>query len=406
MEKFLKSYKASLSKVMRFLKLNSKGVYFSIILLGVVSLMGDIVYEGARGVIPDYLKFLGVSAFIVGFITGLGEFLGYAVRLISGVLADATRAYWFFMFLGYGLIVSIPALGFIDAWKIAIALILFERLGKAFRSPSRDAILSIVSKGVGVGKAFGLHELLDQIGAAAGPVIVAALMLCTNNNYRFTFSSLLFPFLALLIALIYAYKKVKAKTIAELKAFEGKESVKLEKPFYIYTLAVALNTIGLIPASLILYKASIILQPINQQWIIPLIYLLIQGVDASIALFAGYSYDRFGIKILIFPFIISFFPSIFAMINFGLKIIVLAAAFFGVVLGMQESIYRAAVSKFTQASTRGKAYGIFNTAYGVGFVLSGAVYGLMMDVNASIILIAAFAGLTQALATIILLKLH
>ncbi|MEM2228624.1 MAG: MFS transporter, partial [Candidatus Bathyarchaeia archaeon] len=77
-----------------------KEAYFSIFLLGIVSLMGDIVYEGARGIIPDYLKFLGVSAFIVGFITGFGEFLGYAVRLISGVLADATRAYWFFMFLG------------------------------------------------------------------------------------------------------------------------------------------------------------------------------------------------------------------------------------------------------------------------------------------------------------------
>lgn len=383
-----------------------KGAYASIFLLGIVSLMGDIVYEGARGLIPDYLKFLGVSAFIVGFITGFGEFLGYAVRLVSGVLADATRAYWFFMFLGYGLIFSIPALGFFNAWEIIVILILFERLGKAFRSPSRDTILSIVSKGVGAGKAFGFHEFLDQIGAVSGPIIVSVLMFYTSNNYRLTFSFLLIPFLALLIALIYAYKNVKALTFIELKTSVNKENVKLEKPFYIYTLAVALNTVGLIPVSLILYKASIIVQPMNMQWIIPLIYLLIQGVDASIALLAGYTYDKFGVKILILPFILSLFPSIFAMINFGLNSLIVAAIFFGVVLGMQESIYRAAVSRFASISTRGKAYGIFNTIYGVGFILSGAIYGLMMDLNASFILIAVFAVLMQISATSVLLRLH
>jgi len=386
------------------LKVNSKVAYISIFLLGIVSLMGDIIYEGARGLVPDYLKFLGVSAFIVGFVTGFGEFLGYGVRLISGVLADATKAYWFFIFLGYGLIISIPILGFTNAWEIAVMLVLLERLGKAFRSPSRDAILSIVSKGVGAGKAFGIHEVLDQIGAVAGPIIVAALMFYTSNNYHLTFSFLILPFLMLLAALIYAYKKIKAKAAFELKVSASDKTVKLEKTFYIYTLAVALNTVGLIPASLILYKSSIILQPLNQQWIIPLIYLLIQGVDASIALFAGYAYDKFGVKILILPFILSVFPSILAMVNFDLKMLMVAAVFFGIVLGMQESIYRAAVVNFASISNRGKAYGIFNTAYGVGFVLSGVIYGAMIDLKASLILIMFFAVLTQALAVAALRK--
>ncbi len=386
------------------MKVNSKVAYISIFLLGIVSLMGDIIYEGARGLVPDYLKFLGVSAFIVGFVTGFGEFLGYGVRLISGVLADATKAYWFFIFLGYGLIISIPILGFTNAWEIAVMLVLLERLGKAFRSPSRDAILSIVSKGVGAGKAFGIHEVLDQIGAVAGPIIVAALMFYTSNNYHLTFSFLILPFLMLLAALIYAYKKIKAKAAFELKVSASDKTVKLEKTFYIYTLAVALNTVGLIPASLILYKSSIILQPLNQQWIIPLIYLLIQGVDASIALFAGYAYDKFGVKILILPFILSVFPSILAMVNSDLKMLMVAAVFFGIVLGMQESIYRAAVVNFASISNRGKAYGIFNTAYGVGFVLSGVIYGAMIDLKASLILIMFFAVLTQALAVAALRK--
>jgi len=169
--------------------LNSRSAYVGILLLGIVSLMGDVVYEGSRGLVPDYLKFLGATAFIVGLVGGLGEFLGYALRLASGFFADTTRAYWLFIFLGYGLIASIPLLGLAGSWKIAVILVLLERLGKACRSPSRDTVLSIISKDVGAGKAFGIHEFLDQIGAIAGPLIVATLMF-----YRATVTSKLSVF--------------------------------------------------------------------------------------------------------------------------------------------------------------------------------------------------------------------
>ncbi len=381
----------------------SRVAYSAIVLLGIVSLMGDTVYEGSRGLVPDYLKFLGASAVIVGLVGGLGEFIGYALRLVSGVLADTTRAYWFFIFIGYGLIGAVPLLGFANIWQIAIVLILLERLGKALRSPARDTILSVVSKNVGAGKAFGIHELLDQIGAVAGPLLVAALMFSSNENYQLTFSFLLLPFVMLLTTLIYTYRRIGSQVITEPKPLD-KASRALGKPFYIYTLAVMINTIGLITPGLILFKASIILQPEGLQWIVPLIYLLIQGVDAVFALLAGYTYDRYGIKFLTLPFILSVLPPLFAMINAGLLTLVIAAASFGVVLGMQESVYRAAVSQFTPVASRGTAYGIFNTAYGAGFLISGAIYGLLIDVNAPFTITLAFVTITQAIAIASLLR--
>jgi len=384
--------------------LNSKNAYAGIILLGIVSLMGDVVYEGARGLVPDYLKFLGASAIIVGVVGGLGEFLGYALRLVSGILADTTRAYWFFIFSGYGLIVSIPLLGLTSGWEIAIILVLFERLGKALRSPSRDTVLSVISKGVGAGKAFGIHELLDQVGAVLGPLIVASLMYYSGNNYKQAFSFLALPFVMLLVALAYTYRKVGSKMVTESRA-KGVGG-RLEKSFYVYTLAVMLNTIGLIPAALILYKASVILQPEHLQWMVPLFYLLIQGVDAFVALIAGYAYDKLGVKFLALPFVLSIIPSLFIAIDSGLMALAMASAFFGAVLGMQESIYRAAVSEFVPVSSRGTAYGIFNTAYGIGFVISGGVYGLLMDLNASLTTILLFVALTQISAIIVLLRIH
>jgi len=379
-----------------------KNAYFAILLLGIVSLMGDVVYEGSRGIVPSYLGLLGATEVIVGLIGGLGDFLGNAMRLVSGFLADTTRAYWLFIFLGYGLIVSIPFLGLSVGLEIAIILVLLERLGKAFRSPSRDTVLSIVGKDVGAGKAFGIHELLDQVGGILGPLIVTALMFY-SNNYNFAFSFLFLPFLMLLAALAYTYKKIGSKTaIIEPQKMKGKRE-KLAKPFYVYTIAVLLNTVGLITYALILYKASKILQP-TQQWIVPLIYLLIQGVDAPTAFIAGYAYDKFGVKILVVPFTLSLFPSLLTIISAELTLIIAAAAVFGLVLGMQESVYRAAVSELTPISSRGTAYGIFNTAYGVGFLISGSIYGLMMELKLPLITVMLYVLTTQFTAIAALLS--
>jgi len=382
---------------------NRKNAYLGILLLGIVSLLGDIVYEGSRGIVPGYLELLGATAFIVGFVGGLGDFLGYAFRLVSGFLADTTRAYWFFIFLGYGLIVSIPFLGFPLGLEVAIILVLLERFGKAFRSPSRDTVLSIVSKGVGAGKAFGIHEFLDQIGGMLGPAIVFVLMFLTSSNYNYTLSLLFIPFLMLLAFLTYTYKKIGSKLVL-VESQEGRRKERLTKSFYIYTFAVLLNSAGLISYTLILYRATQILQPTGQTWIVPLIYLVIQGVDAPIALVGGYAYDKFGVKTLVAPFVLSVFPSLLTLVSVELSTIIVAAIIFGVVLGMQESIYRAAVSELTSISSRGTAYGIFNTAYGVGFVISGAVFGLFVDWNVSIILIILYTLTLQIVALASLLR--
>jgi len=397
-------YESSRDFPMRHSLSGSRAAYMGILLLGLVSLLGDVVYEGSRGLIPDYLKFLGATAFIVGLAGGLGEFIGYAFRLASGFLADATRAYWPFIFLGYGLIASIPLLGLADSWRIAVVLVLLERLGKALRSPSRDTVLSMISRDVGAGKAFGIHEFLDQVGAIAGPLIVAALMYSSGNNYKETFTLLSPPFLMLLIALTYTYRRLGARTIAEPEARNGEGRKPLGKPFYTYTLAVALNTVGLIPAALILYKASMILQPMGRQWMVPLLYLLIQGVDAPVALLSGYAYDRFGVKLLMYPFILSVLPPLLTIADTGLPGLIAASISFGAVLGMQESIYRAAVSEFTPIQSRGTAYGIFNTAYGIGLLLSGLIYGLFIDLKASPASTLPFIVSMQSSAVVALMK--
>nr|MDO8086809.1 MFS transporter [Candidatus Sigynarchaeum springense]MDO8116696.1 MFS transporter [Candidatus Sigynarchaeota archaeon] len=376
-----------------------------VILLGIVSLLGDIIYEGARGIIPSYLDYLGASAVLIGLIGGFGDFIGYGLRLISGYLADSTRAYWAFIFIGYGLIAAIPFLAMPLGLEMAILLVLAERVGKAFRSPSRDTVLSFISKDVGTGKAFGFHELLDQVGAIIGPLLVSIFIGFSTGNYSITFGVFSIPFLLLVMVMAYTRKRIDPLIRAVLeKPGSEKRTNRLGKSFYAYALAVLLNTAGLIPASLILFKATKIVEPIGLLWFVPIIYLIIQAIDAPMAMVSGVLYDKYGTKVLVSSFLLSFLPATFAMMTQQLPSLLVAAVIFGIVLGMQESIYRAAVADFAPVPSRGFAYGIFNLVYGSGFVLGGAVFGAFMDWGTPFALSAVYTCIVQSMAIVMLLK--
>ena len=90
------------------------------LLFGVVNLFADMTYEGARSVTGPFLGTLGASGFIVGSVTGFGEFLGYALRLVSGRMADRSRFYWPITLGGYLVqMVSVPLLALAGSWPIA-----------------------------------------------------------------------------------------------------------------------------------------------------------------------------------------------------------------------------------------------------------------------------------------------
>lgn len=375
------------------LKISKRTAYVAIFTMGIVSMFGDIVYESGRGIAPDYLRFLGASAFLVGAVSGAGEFIGYALRLVSGNLADRSRAYWLFIFLGYGLILAVPLIGFTFSIEVVMALLLLERLGKALRSPSRDTVVSIVSKGVGSGKAFGLHEAIDQIGAVLGPLILGGVMFYTANSYPTAFKILLIPYALMLIALAYTYSRIGKGVDVEAKNIRDEEA-SLSRGFWIYCIAILLNTLGLIPVALILYMGSSILQPLGQQWMVPLLYVVVQVVDAPMALVSGHLFDRVGVKLLALPFILAIFPAFLAFYG-GFVGIVASSIVFDLVLGMQESIYRAAIADLVPLSRRGTAYGIFNTALGLGTLASGVIFGFFIDQSYSVTVLMGFAMVLQ-----------
>lgn len=141
---------------------------------------------------------------IVSVLSGLGEFLGYGVRYLSGRAADRSGRYWSLMLVGYTVnLLSVPLLAFAGTWPVAVLLLIAERLGRAIRAPIRSAMLSHAVSRTGVGWGFGLHTALDQTGGVSGPLLIA-LLLALGTGYQHSFAALVVPALISLALLLTA----------------------------------------------------------------------------------------------------------------------------------------------------------------------------------------------------------
>ena len=80
-------------------------------LTGIDSPFADMIYEGARGITGPYLVVLGASETVIGIVAGTGELIGYALRLVSGYLADRLGRYWLLTIVGYCInLLAVPLL--------------------------------------------------------------------------------------------------------------------------------------------------------------------------------------------------------------------------------------------------------------------------------------------------------
>jgi predicted MFS family arabinose efflux permease len=366
---------------------NRRAAFQFILLLGVVSLFGDITYEGARSITGPYLAILGASAGIVGIVAGIGEFCGYALRLLSGYVADRSKAYWPLTILGYGMMLSIPLMALTDYWQIAAVLVIIERMGKAIRSPARDAILSHATKQVGRGFGFGIHEAMDQAGAIIGPLIFTAAIIL-KGGYRSGFTVLWIPALLTLVILLVARRKVPSPekleaAFTEQKPWENKSSG-LPKVFWLYTLFILLSVSGFAHFQVISYHLKV--KAIISDAQIPVFYAIAMAVDGIVALIIGKAYDKIGLKtILTIPMLTLPIPFFAFSQSYGTVLI--GVILWGAVMGIHETIMRAAIADLIPIERRGSAYGIFNTVYGLSWLIGATLMGFMYEFKPQAIIV-------------------
>jgi MFS family permease len=375
--------------------------YRFIVLMGVVSLLADITYEGARSGLGQYLHLLGASAAVVGLVSGVGEVAGYALRLPAGYAADRTRAYWPMTFLGYlANLAAVPLLALASNWQWATVLAVVERLGKGLRTPARDAMLSHAARVVGRGWGFAIHEALDQVGAVTGPLLVAG-VLFASNSYRLGFAALAVPAAAAMVTLLVA-RLLYPRTHEMEQAVEAIDPMVpgggLPRTFLFYTTFIAFTMLGFVHFQLVAYHLS--LHGVMPDARIPLYYAAAMAVDGLAALAVGRLFDRLGL-VALWAVPVLALPVPFLAFSLSPGLVLIAMVLWGVVVGLQETVLRAAVGVLVPLERRGTAFGVFNTAYGLAWFVGSAIMGVLYGV--SVVYLVAFAVVSQvaAMATLV-----
>lgn len=388
-----------------------------VLAFGLISMLSDMVYEGARSIIGPYLATLGASATIVGIAAGAGEFIGYGLRVASGYLVGRSRHYWTWTIAGYALTVaSVPLIGATNLLTPALVLYGTERLGKAVRSPAKDTLLSHAASSTGRGTAFGVHQAMDQLGAVLGPLLLAAILAANHGNYRLAFAVLAVPGLLVLALLFWLRARVPDPGAYETPAAPGPAAdgddtnaapdtgrpsrAVLPALFWRYVAAIAVLSGGVASFPLLAYHAQA--RGLLTEAQIPILFAVAMLVDGAAGLIMGWVYDRAGPRVLLVVPAAAAAAAIAFTDNASL--IWVGVAIWGVVNGVLDSTVKAVVTELVQRDSRAVAFGWLALVRGIGLLLAGAVLGVAYDHSITLVVwiitaanAAALTGLGWAL---------
>ena len=342
---------------------------------------------------------------MVGVITGVGEAAALVLRLFSGRLSDRTGRPWPQTIVGYALTVAcVPLLALTGGVAAAGTAYTGERIGKAVRTPARDTMLAHASARVGRGKAFGLHEAIDQTGALAGPLLIAA-ALVLGAGYRGAFALLAIPGVAALSVLLWLRSAAPrpadfdpAVRLAERKRL--RLGAGLPRAFWQYAIFSAATMLGFSTWGVLAFHLTH--DHVVAAGAVPLLYAAAMGAAALAAVGSGRVYDRIGLRGLVaLPPLAAAVP--FLSFTGSTGAVVAGAIVWGTAMGLHDSTMRAAVADFVPAGRLGAGYGTFTAIYGLAWLAGASVIGALYEHG--VVAVGAFVVAAQALGLVALVAL-
>lgn len=379
------------SSLKKFAGLFASSAFAFVFIMGIVNFFSDMTYEGASSINGPFLKTLGASAAIIGIISGVGEFLGYSMRYVSGYISDKTGKYWIVTFVGYIInLLAVPALALSGNLPMAAGLVIAERVGRAIRKPSVEAMLSYTTNELGKGWVYGLNTSLDQLGATVGPLLIA-LVLVIKGDFRTAYGLLLISAVLAIGTLTIARMAFPQPTRLEEKS--AAKQKKFISTYWLYMLAGAFVAAGLISFELISYHFSKA-GTVSQHWI-PIFFALAMGTDAIASLIFGRLFDRLGIWIVLIAFFLSAFFA--PLVFFGNFMIALGGMIlWGIGLGAQDTLLKALIAEVMPEGKRNQAFGLFYIGYGLGWLIGSIATGFIYE--RSLPIMVAFSVVAQLIA--------
>ena len=373
------------------LMIGSSPAFNFVLTMGMVNLFGDMTYEGGGAINGQFMASLGASAAVVSITAGLGEFLGYSLRSVSGYISDRTGRYWLITFIGYAInLLAVPAMALAGNWQVAALLILAERIGRAIRKPTVEAMLPYTTGKHGKGWVYGVNTALDETGATLGPLVMS-LVLFLHGDYRTGYALLLTSSVLALGALVVA--RINFPVPSRLEQGRTAPASGLGRSYWLYMVAAVCFAAGLISYELVGYHLATA-KIVTEQWI-PVLLAFSTGCGVIASLVLGKLYDRSPLPTLLVAVFLSSLFSPFAFFG-GSPALLAGMGFWGIGYATQDTLFKAVVASVLPEGERNLAFGLFYTGYGVGWLIGSVVTGLLYE--QSRVALVVFAVLAQLIS--------
>lgn len=355
-----------------------KGVR-NIIMLGLVSCFADISSEMVYPLIPLYLTAaFGATPALVGIIEGIAESIASLLKVFSGYISDRFQHKKAIAFCGYatGVLYKI-ALLFAGSWAGILTARVIDRFGKGVRTAPRDVMVAESADKKSMGKAFGIHKMLDMAGSATGILLAFLLMKrIGNDGYQTVFAISIIPIVIALLLFFFIHEKKEQREIIQREHF-WKNISKLDSRLKLYLFVTFLFTLGNSSNSFLLLRASDMGFESSSTILLYFIYNLTASI---LAIPCGKLSDRIGRKRLLVGGYLNFSLVYFGFAFCNTKpLMILIFMVYGLFTAMTAGVERAFIAEIAPPQLKGTMLGLHSTLAGIALLPASVIAGFLWD---------------------------
>jgi len=369
--------------------------------MGWVSLATDSATEAIYPLLPFFLtRVLGADAVSLGIVEGAAEAANSVLKILSGWLADRSRAKRPLVLLGYSLSSAVrPLIAMTTTWTQVFTVRVLDRVGKGVRGAPRDAMLATWTTPTTRGKVYGFHRAMDHLGAVIGPAAATLFLWWYPGEYRRLFALTIVPgaIAVLLILFIKERDEVRLTAVASAEAVSRTHTrtptnAPLPRRFNLFMLVLALFTLGNSSDVFLLLRLTDVAGSVK---FIPLMWSGLHVVKASVSVLGGDWSDRVGRRAVIaIGWLV--YAAVYGGFAVSASLPVLLGWFlvYGFYFGFAEGTEKALVADLAPASRRGFAFGLYTAVQGLGALAASVLFGVIWKAFGA----AAAFGMGAALA--------
>ena len=363
--------------------------------LGLVSMFMDISSEIIHALLPLFMTgTLGLSVAMVGLVDGIAEATANITKVFSGYVSDRMGRRKPLILLGYGLGAVSKPLFAIAAGALPILGARFaDRIGKGIRGAPRDAMVADVCSPEIRGRAFGLRQSLDTVGAFVGPLIAIGLMFALANNMRLVFWIALVPVLIAVGLVMFGVEDQTSEAGEARPPIRFADLRQLGRPFWAVAFTGVLFSLARISEAFLILRANDEGLPLA---LAPLVLVVMNIVYSVGAYPAGVLSDRLPPHRLLLFGIVALIASHIRLGYAGSLVGVFAGiALWGIHMALTQGVLARMVADSAPAPLMGSAFGLFSLLTGLALLVASVVGGLlweMMGPHATFLAAASFAA--------------